>query len=359
MERKKEMSKILDLIDRPALCVRDGTIYLLNRAASQRGFETDRPIAPLLGPAAEEYEGFHDGSLFLPLEHSGMTYAASVFSVEGYHVFVIEQEMDQEVLDALALAAMKLRDPLSDINTMLDRLSPIIQAGQDLSALHYLEVLQHRLFQMQRTIFNMSDAARYASSKEPKLESVDICSVLEDLLDRIEALTSMSGIKLCWELPMAVTPAMVDVERLERAVYNMISNAMKVTPQGGTIHVKLTRRKDRILLSVRDHGTGISDQLMGTVFTRFRRRPGLESAQEGLGLGLSLICSGATAHGGTVLIDRPSDGGTRVTMSFPVKPSTGTMVRSNTVSFDYAGEQDHGLLELSDSLPSKLYHQIH
>lgn len=355
MERNKEMTQLLDLIDRPALCVRSGQIYLLNRAAAQLGFETGQPIRPLLGQAAEEYDNFREGSLFLTLERFDLTYAASVFRTEENDIFVIEQGMDHQVLDGLALAAMKLRDPLSDINAIMDRLSPILRAEVDDTTQRYLDVLHRRLFQMHRLICNMSDAARYASSSAPKLEYMELCSTLEDLLDRIEALTTTVGIKLAWDLPMADIPVIVDAERLERAIYNMISNAMKATPTGGTIKVSLKRRKERAYLSVHDQGPGIAPQIMGSAFARFRRTPGLESFQEGLGLGMTLICCGAAAHGGTVLIDHPSDGGTRVTMSIPLRRSTDTMVRSDTLIYDYAGEQDHGLLELSDALPPEAY----
>ncbi|MBQ7345220.1 MAG: HAMP domain-containing histidine kinase [Oscillospiraceae bacterium] len=355
MERKKEMNQLLDLIDRPALCIRNGQIYLLNRAATQLGFEVDHPIGPLLGQAAEEYERFHEGSLFLNLQRYDLYYAASVFRVEGHDIFVIEQEMDHQILDALALAAMKLRDPLSDINAIIDQLSPLIRDQEGDTAQHYLDVLHRRMFQIHRMVCNMSDASRYVSSSAPKLEYVELCSTLEDLLDRIEALTSAVGIKLTWDLPLVDVPTMADVERLERAVYNMISNAMKATPTGGTIHVTLKRRKERAYLSVRDHGAGIDPQITGSAFTRFRRPPGLESFQEGLGLGMTLICCGAAAHGGTVLIDHPADGGTRVTMSIPLRRSTDSMVRSDTLIYDYAGEQDHGLLELSDILPPEAY----
>jgi len=74
-------------------------------------------------------------------------------------------------------------------------------------------------------------------------------------------------------------------------------------------------------------------------------------------LGLSLVCSTAVAHGGTVLLDRPAGGGVRFTMSISLKREKGSeaILRNSPLPFDYAGERDHALLELSDVLPAEAY----
>jgi len=68
-----------------------------------------------------------------------------------------------------------------------------------------------------------------------------------------------------------------------------------------------------------------------------------------------LIRNAAAAHGGTVLIDQPEGSGTRVTMTLAVRQNTGTQLRSPVLRVDYAGERDHCLLELSETLPAHLY----
>jgi K+-sensing histidine kinase KdpD len=132
---------------------------------------------------------------------------------------------------------------------------------------------------------------------------------------------------------------------------------LKFTPSGGTVTATLTRRGSKLYLSIQDSGSGIAEHLRRTAHSRFLREPSLEDSRFGIGLGMVLIRSTAALHGGTLLIDQPDSGGTRVTMSLQIRQSKNTILRdTNMLRIDYAGERDHGLLELSDVLPAELYH---
>ena len=126
-------------------------------------------------------------------------------------------------------------------------------------------------------------------------------------------------------------------------------------PENGSIHASLKRCGKHLHLTIEDSGSGIAESVMGSLFHRYLRQPGIEDSRFGIGLGMVLIRSAAAAHGGTVLIDHPQDCGTRVTLSLTVSSGSGTSLRSPLLKVDYAGERDHGLLELSDVLPAKLY----
>ena len=158
---------------------------------------------------------------------------------------------------------------------------------------------------------------------------------------------------LTYQLPAERIFTLANSAHLERAVYNLISNAAKFSPVGAEISVQLVRKGERLALSVTDPGCGISQK--GDVFTRYQRQPGLEDSRNGIGLGMVMIRSAAAAHGGAVLIDAPDGQGTRVTMTLAIRQRKDTAVRSPMLRIDYAGERDHCLLELSDVLPTKLY----
>ena len=110
-----------------------------------------------------------------------------------------------------------------------------------------------------------------------------------------------------------------------------------------------------VYFSVQDSGCGIEESFRGNLFSRYTREPGLEDSRHGIGLGLSLICSVAALHGGTVLVDHPLETGTRVTMTMAIRSGSSTTLHSPRIRVDYAGEWDHSLLELSDILPTSLY----
>ncbi|MDY4507211.1 MAG: ATP-binding protein, partial [Candidatus Faecousia sp.] len=104
-----------------------------------------------------------------------------------------------------------------------------------------------------------------------------------------------------------------------------------------------------------DNGPGFAQNLLGSVYNRYLRQPCIEEGRNGLGLGMVLVRSAAASHGGAVLIDQPEGGGARVTMTIAIRQSTSGTLRSPILRVDYAGEQDHALVELSDCLPPSLY----
>ena len=346
MEDKKNFNRILELIPQPVFCVRDGQILFPNHAARQLYIETGLPVSELLGDAMVDYVQFEGSALYLQLSLPGTKMGACVTRMDDLDIFVAEQNHTE--LQAMALAAMQFRQPLSDALSILSRADTQIEPT-------YMGQLNRRLFQMQRLVFNMADAARYTTEVARNQICMNICGVVEELFGKIAVLAERSGITLIRSCPREQVMTMLNEERLERALYNMMSNAMKATPRGGTIEAKLSYKGHRLYLSVRDYGAGIPEEILSSVFTRYLRQPSLDNGQEGLGLGMPLIRATAIDHGGTVLIDYPEGGGTRVTMSLAIRKNPDSILRSNVLTFDYAGEQDHGLLELSDILPSDLY----
>ena len=123
--------------------------------------------------------------------------------------------------------------------------------------------------------------------------------------------------------------------------------------EGGTIHAKLTRQQNMLHLSIRDSGSGIAENILSNVFTRYQRQPGIEDSRFGLGLGMVLIRSAAADHGGTVLIDRPEGKGTRITMTMAIRQDAG-LLKTPVIPPLVDGSRQV-LTELSDSLPWEFY----
>ena len=118
---------------------------------------------------------------------------------------------------------------------------------------------------------------------------------------------------------------------------------------------KLTLKGTLLSLTIQDEGAGFAPEARSNVYQRFRREPGIEDGRHGIGLGMVLVRSVATMHGGTVLIQQGAESGTKVTMTMKLQQNTGALVQSPAFRVDYAGERDHALIELSDVLPPELY----
>ena len=346
METQNANIPMLELMLRPAFYVSDGRITKINQAAAPYLLSEGAQIAPLLATGGEEYQSFQSGCLYLTLLIGAQQIGATVIPMDGCHLFMLELPSEKSELRALSLAARELRGPLAGMNAAASQLS-----GADGE---HLAQLNHRMYQVMRIVSNMSDAALYSESGG-QMEHVEICSFLEELLEKAAEQLREADIILDHSLPNAPIYTLADMEKLERAVYNLISNAARHTAPGGHIAVSLVRR-GRLYLSVTDEGSGIDDAILGNVYTRYLRTPSVTDGPEGIGLGMVLVRAVATMHGGTVLIDSPQGAGTRVTMTLELRQKSSTQVRSPILRIDYAGERDHGLQELADVLPARLYH---
>ena len=142
---------------------------------------------------------------------------------------------------------------------------------------------------------------------------------------------------------------------MERVLLNLLSNAMKFTPGGGQIRVELKTAGETVEITVADTGCGISQELLPTLFDRFRHVEREDPVPYGLGLGLPICHRIISAHEGEMFITSSLGRGTQVTVRIPDRQLPVTQV--NTMRFDYAGGFNHTLLELSDALGTWAFRQ--
>jgi signal transduction histidine kinase len=346
MKEQKETVHMLELMMMPAFSVHEGRILYANQAAKQLMIQPDTEIAVLIPHGLQEYLAFSEGCLFLTLQLSGNTIGACVTKVNGTDIFVLEQE--QSDLRTLALAAQSLRISIADLISLTDQTLP---ESDDPN----LARINRKLVQLKRQVLNMADASRYGTSSPNRMCVIDVCTFLDELAQRVAPQVEATGMTLLVSIPNERILCPIDEEKLERAVYNLISNAIKANGPQGTVALTLSKKGRTLYLSVQDNGCGIPTETLGSIFTRYQRQPGLESSENGLGLGMVIVRAAAAVHGGTVLITQPPEGGTRVILSIPIRTDLYSEMRSPTLRIDYAGEKDHGLLELSDVLPPSFY----
>lgn len=352
MEQFQNALGMLDLMREPAFCVQNGRIIKVNPAGAAFMIETGTDVQTLLQTGAEEYAEFDGGCLYLTLSVAGLRIGACVTRMQEFDVFTMEQGHSDIRLQALALAARELRAPLNNVMTVADRLFP--SAGLDENQQQQAACINRGLFQLMRIVSNMSDANQFSTDTGARQEERNLCSLLDEIFRRATALTEHTGVSLNYTgFPESVY-TLVDGQKLERMVFNMLSNAIKCTPAGGAITAKLARRGAKMYLSVCDSGSGIPETQRGQIFSRYAREASIMDGGSGLGLGMVLIRSTAALHGGTVLVDHPNGCGTRVTVSLAIRRGN-TSLRSPRLRVDYAGERDHGLIELSEVLPLSLY----
>lgn len=349
METNKELYGMLDLLVRPGFCVNDHIITYTNQAAQSLLLQPGTDVRDLLLTGQEDYDAVTEGCLYLQLNIADGC-GASVLSLDGQQVFLLDQESDDDALRAMALAAQKLRGPLAGIQAALDQLSA--DSDQNKEAIARLNRSMH---QMLRMIGNMSDAGR--TTQSAALELRDVSKIFDEIFEKAAHFVSQAGMTLEYHKEVNHVQSLADAALLERAVWNILSNTLKFCDKGSTLWVQLSRREKMLRLSIADNGSGIAQNLRQTLFRQYLRQPGIEDSRFGLGLGMVLIRSAAAQHGGTVLIDQPEGVGSRITITLPIRQDTSGMLRSPVLRVDYAGEQEHALVELSDCLPLRAYYK--
>lgn len=353
MEDRNDVLGMLDLMLRPGFCVKQGQILRVNQAAQSLCIRPGTDVASLLRTGQEAYRDFHQGALYLTLTLAGQEMGASVSRVGDVDVFVVEQCGDDQELKAMALVAQELRSPLSGVMATAQRLFPLSSLQEDSATREQVARLNRGLYQMLRVLGNMSDAAR--EPEENQQETRELGSFFDEMFDKARGVLAHTGLTLEYQGLKGPVYGLVCAEQLERAVLNMLSNALKFTPKGGTIRVSLVRKGHFLHLHIQDTGCGLDTDTRRTVFSRYLRQPAIEDSRFGLGLGMVLVRSAAASHGGVVLIDQPESSGTRVTFTIDLSRKPDPNLHSRVLTVDYAGNLDHWLVELADSLPPEAY----
>lgn len=345
----QEINAMLDMMLRPAFSVADGKITKCNLSAHGLGLEEATPLDALLLTGQEEWQRLEDGCLYLQLSLPGGPYGAAVTRMEDVLIFILDQEGGQ--LQALSLAAKELRSPLNDLLAISGSLLPNALSKTDPKHRDLLARMSKGLHQLQRTISNMSDAEHAIEMSRQELRN--IAQVFDDIFEKAAAYLALSGVTLHYQGLRQDVYGLMDMNQMERSVLNVLSNAMKFLPQDGQIHASLALRGSTVQLTIQDNGPGIGKEILGSLFQRYLRQPGIEDGRFGLGLGMVMIRAAAASHGGTVLVDSPKEGGTRVMLTMKIRQSTTAKVKSSRVGI--LGGQDQALIELSQFLPPSVY----
>jgi signal transduction histidine kinase len=143
-------------------------------------------------------------------------------------------------------------------------------------------------------------------------QEVDIHALMASVLTLTRERARKQGLKLDFDCPTDIGTIVADERRLKQALFNLISNALKFTPTGGTITLKARRHDEQVALIVADTGVGVAREDQARIFDKFERgNP--QARQSGPGLGLSLVKSFIELHGGRVELDSRPNIGTTVT----------------------------------------------
>ena len=209
-------------------------------------------------------------------------------------------DADRRRAEFLATLAHELRNPLAPIRFAVRMLEPHLAVVP--AAARPLAVIDRQVSHVARLIDDLLDVSRITRNKiELRVEETNLGSILQAAIEANEPLLEAAGHRLESDVPQTPIPLAADAARLVQVFSNLLNNAIKFTPAGGTIRLSATRTASDVQVSVTDDGMGIAPEVLPHVFDLFRQEDvTLERSAGGLGIGLTIAQALVAMHGGTI-----------------------------------------------------------
>jgi len=200
----------------------------------------------------------------------------------------------------LATLSHELRTPL---NAILGWTSLLLkEPGFEGRTRHALETVLRNARAQTQLVEDLLDLSRVVTGKLTiEAQPVDLAELVSGAIDVVRPAADAKGVTIAVEASLTSYLTLGDEDRLRQAVWNVLANAVKFTPAGGAITVRLDRGERNMRIEIADTGAGIAPDFLPHVFDRFRQADGSMTREHGgLGLGLAIVRSIVEAHGGTV-----------------------------------------------------------
>jgi len=232
-----------------------------------------------------------------------------------------DRELDRMRDAFVATVSHELRTPLTSISGFLEMLQDE-EHGLGDTGRTYLEVIRRSTDRLHRLVEDLLLVAQIEARRvELAAESLDLAELVSECVERARPAAAEKRISV--ELVANHPPRVLgDAHRLTQVVDNLVSNAVKFTPDDGSVTVSVEKDGDAVRLVVSDTGIGIPADEQGQVFSRFfRSRTATQGAIPGTGLGLAISRALVEQHGGTIALESEEGRGTRVTVTLPADAS--------------------------------------
>jgi PAS domain S-box-containing protein len=250
------------------------------------------------------------GAISLAMAESGRTYTetdlrlmeelarrASI-AIDNARLFADAESANQAKDEFLARLSHELRTPLNAILgwTLMLRTTD----ARDRLA-RGLDVIDRNGRALTRIIEDLLDFSRNVrGGLRVDRVPVDMRPIVAEAIDSVDVMVRQKKLRLEWH-PNSVCRVLGDAARLQQVVWNLLTNAIKFTPEGGSVHVSLATLPEAAELRVTDSGVGIRPEILDTIFNPFQQ--GERHGTPGLGLGLAIVRQVVEAHDGTVLAE--------------------------------------------------------
>lgn len=236
------------------------------------------------------------------------------------------EEANEQKDRFLSMVSHELRSPLAAISSA----TTVALMQKETARDDMVRIIQRQAKHLSAMVDDLLDASRARVGKlTVRRIPVDLAELTGQVLETFQSTGAFGEHRVAWEVaPVAVV---ADPHRILQVIRNLLDNALKFTPPGGHIDVRVGRDDDWATFSIRDTGRGIPDDMMSTVFEPFVQARG-ESARHGLGLGLTIVREIVSLHEGQIEVNSDGPGhGTQFIVRVPCAPDAPDHKRSSEI----------------------------
>lgn len=243
--------------------------------------------------------------------------------VRVVHDITRERELERLKDEFISTISHELRTPLFSIQGFARILSEENDLD-DATRKGFLSTIQRQATQLSDMVSNLLDISRFDEGKlELAKEQVNILAMTHQAILKLQGFAHQEQVTIETNFPESVPSVVGDQRRLEQVLTNLIGNAIKFTPQGGSVTITIIVSKKRIHISVKDTGIGIPAEALEHIFARYYQ---VENSDErlarGSGLGLYIAQKIIESHGGTIWADSTVDEGSTFHFTIPLTTET-------------------------------------
>jgi signal transduction histidine kinase len=248
------------------------------------------------------------------------------FRRRQYEIRGLMEELEERVQERdrfLAILGHELRNPLGAIllaSQMVDPESGMLEQ-------EYVSRIERQTRHLTRLVNDLLDLSRVTSGKIVlKKRLVDLTTLVQEVMQTLEAISNEQKLEIVYDCDEEKVLVLGDPTRLDQIISNILTNAMKYTPSGGHVRVRLECADGEAILRVIDDGVGIAGERIDRIFELFAQAENaIGRSQGGMGIGLALVRNLAELHGGSVGVSSEGVGkGSEFIVRLPLAESDGT-----------------------------------
>jgi signal transduction histidine kinase len=233
---------------------------------------------------------------------------------------------EEEWLRFIDTLSHELKTPLTSIIAAAGLLEEELQTAPDESHLKLIQTIIRNANSLESRLAELMDIVKTGSGKiQLQFEPVDIKSLILGTCLQISPLLHSKEQKLTTDLSDSLPIIQGDGQRLEQVLLNLMNNAVKFTPNGGNITIKVRKEDTGLVVAVRDDGIGIAKEQQDKLFKPYSRLNADRQHHPGLGLGLALSKQVIELHGGRIWVESESGKGSTFSFSLPLRPAKHTV----------------------------------